>query len=89
MPTHGGDHNIDNYSECGNDGHSGNNDNGIAITGKRYTPNQFWNYVDDYLNFIHTELFKDYMDPATKRNKITWYDFLSSRSHTSSLHHYD
>jgi len=68
-----GDDNMDNYSECGDDGHHNDDDGSTAITGKEYTQLQFWNYVDDYLNLIHTELFQDVTDAVTKRGKVVWF----------------
>ncbi|KAI9439260.1 hypothetical protein H4582DRAFT_2075924 [Lactarius indigo] len=49
------------------------NDGGVAITGKEYTPQQFWNYVDDYLEYIRTDLFAGLPDSATWNHKITWF----------------
>jgi hypothetical protein len=72
-PTCG--HNADNLSECGDDGHNnndGDDEDGTPITGKQYTQHQFWNYVDDYLTFIHTELFQKVTDTAARRGKIIW-----------------
>ncbi|KAH9175920.1 hypothetical protein EDB89DRAFT_2131094 [Lactarius sanguifluus] len=40
------------------------------ITGKQYTQQQFWNYVDDYLEYIRTDLFKDIPDRPTRNSKI-------------------
>ncbi|KAF8268662.1 hypothetical protein EI94DRAFT_1700075 [Lactarius quietus] len=74
-PTHG-DHNADDDSNCGNAGHNNNNDDdddGTAITGKHYTQDQFWNYVDDYLVLIHTELFPSVTDPLSRHRKIAWF----------------
>ncbi|KAI9441533.1 hypothetical protein H4582DRAFT_2073701 [Lactarius indigo] len=57
-----------------NDEYNINNDNrAVTITGKEYTPQQFWNYVDDYLEYIRTELFAGLPDPATWNRKITWF----------------
>ncbi|KAF8259983.1 hypothetical protein EI94DRAFT_1706654 [Lactarius quietus] len=61
-----GDENADSFSECGNDGHPDDDDDSTAITGKDYTQLQFWNYVDNYLNLIHTNLFQDVADPVTR-----------------------
>ncbi|KAH9165168.1 hypothetical protein EDB89DRAFT_2077155 [Lactarius sanguifluus] len=40
------------------------------ITGKQYTQQQFWNYVDDYLEYIRTDLFKDIPDRPMRNSKI-------------------
>ncbi|KAH9008939.1 hypothetical protein EDB83DRAFT_2531441 [Lactarius deliciosus] len=45
----------------------------IEITKKEYTTQQFWNYVDDYLAYIRTDLFKELSDPAALNRKITWF----------------
>jgi hypothetical protein len=50
-------------------------DDSTAITGKEYTPMQFWNYVDDYLDYIYTVPFAEIPDSATRERKIVWYDF--------------
>jgi hypothetical protein len=72
------DDDTDDRSECGNDGHTDDNnqDDNSAITGKHYTQHQFWNYVDDYLNFIHTRLFQNLTDPDARRSKVISYDIL-------------
>ncbi|KAF8266579.1 hypothetical protein EI94DRAFT_1802961 [Lactarius quietus] len=62
------DDGIENDLEGGSD-----NDTNIAITGKEYTPLQFWNYVDDYLEYIHTVLFAGIQDPAARDRKIAWF----------------
>ncbi|KAH9079602.1 hypothetical protein EDB83DRAFT_2514103 [Lactarius deliciosus] len=57
---------IDNYNV-----NNGNvEDHSRPITGKTYTQQQFWNYVDDYLEYIRTELFKDIPDRSTRNSKI-------------------
>ncbi|KAF8263308.1 hypothetical protein EI94DRAFT_1807452 [Lactarius quietus] len=68
-----GDENADSYSECGDDGHPDDDDDSTAITGKDYTQLQFWNYIDDYLNLIHTDLFQDVADPVIRRGKVIWF----------------
>ena len=76
-PMHRDDYGDDN-SDFGDDGHDDHTDNGdVAITGKHYSQHQFWNYVDDYLSFIHTELFQELADPADRCNKVIWYDLFS------------
>ena len=50
-----------------------NKDNEGPITGKTYTPQQYWNYVDDYLEFIRTELFADITDCSVRNAKMTQY----------------
>lgn len=68
-----GDYDAENGSECGDDGHNDEDDDCTPITGKDYTQHQFWNYVDDYLNLIHTKLFQDMLDTAARHSKIIWY----------------
>ena len=41
------------------------------ITGKTYTQQQYWNYVDDYLEYIRTELFADVTDHSARNAKMT------------------
>lgn len=41
-----------------------------AITKKDYTPLQFWNYVDDYLETVETVFFADIPDPVDRGRKI-------------------
>ena len=43
------------------------------ITGKTYTPQQYWNYVDDYLEYIRTELFADITDRSVRNAKMMQY----------------
>lgn len=49
-------------------------DDCTSITGKEYTPQQFWNYVDDYLEHVRTVPLVDVPDPTTREREITWYD---------------
>jgi hypothetical protein len=55
-----------------------NGDDSIAITGKEYTPLQFWNYIDDYLEYVHSVPYKDIRDSAARKHKIDWYGFTIS-----------
>jgi hypothetical protein len=73
-PTRG-NRNADSCSDHGDDGHYDDNDNdsNTPITGKEYSQHQFWNYVDDYMDFIQTTLFKDTTDAVAHRGKVLWY----------------
>jgi hypothetical protein len=37
---------------------------------------QFWNYVDDYLEHVCTVPLVDIPDSITRERKITWYDLV-------------
>ncbi|KAH8991026.1 hypothetical protein EDB92DRAFT_1816532 [Lactarius akahatsu] len=65
-PMPGGSNN--NMDNSGND-----DDDGLQITEKWYAQQQFWVYVDDYLDLIHTRLFWDLTDPTERHNKIVWF----------------
>lgn len=71
----------DNDSETvATDGHDGDDsvrvdeEDGVddqgPITGKMYTQQQYWNYVDDYLEYIRTTLFTDIMDRSERQSQM-------------------
>ena len=85
-PTHG-NQNADSLSDQGDDGHydGDDDDSSTPITGKEYSQHQFWNYVDDYMEFIQTTLFKDMMDPVAHRGKVLWYGIAIISSYSLCL----
>ncbi|KAF8257017.1 hypothetical protein EI94DRAFT_1819380 [Lactarius quietus] len=50
-----------------------NNNSDTAITGKEYMQQQFWNYVDNYLEYIRTVAFADIQDSTARTCKIVWF----------------
>jgi hypothetical protein len=62
----------DNSTEPNLEGDDDDSSSGTPITGKEYTPLQFWNYVDDYLEYIRTVPFASIQDSAERNRKIAW-----------------
>ncbi|KAH9028852.1 hypothetical protein EDB85DRAFT_2147632 [Lactarius pseudohatsudake] len=77
-----GDDTSDTPSQADNDGRNVDNsgwnnedseddpDPSGPITKKQYTHQQFWNYVDDYLEFIRMDLFRDIADRTERNSNI-------------------
>ncbi|KAI9434380.1 hypothetical protein H4582DRAFT_2081112 [Lactarius indigo] len=68
-PTGDNGHNADNYNRNNEDSED-NPDPMTPITRKQYTHQQFWNYIDDYLEYIRTELFADITDRSVRSSRI-------------------
>jgi hypothetical protein len=67
--------------EASDDNNSGSEDEDdcddrTAITRKEYTLQQFWNYIDDYLEHVRTVPLVDIPDSTTREREITWYDLI-------------
>ena len=79
--------NDNNRTDLGNlradDDDDDEDDNKGPITGKTYTQQQYWNYVNDYLEYIRTELFADITDRSV-RNAKTMQCVLTAVSHPSN-----
>ncbi|KAH9032840.1 hypothetical protein EDB84DRAFT_1561854 [Lactarius hengduanensis] len=61
--------NVDN-SDWNNENSEDDPDPSGPITKKQYTHQQFWNYVDDYLEFIWMDLFHDITDRTERNSNI-------------------
>ncbi|KAN0125419.1 hypothetical protein V8E53_015506, partial [Lactarius tabidus] len=62
----------DNSTEPNLEGDDDDSSSGTPITGKEYTLLQFWNYVNDYLEYIRTVPFASIQDSAERNCKIAW-----------------
>ena len=59
-----------NRTDLGNLGANDDDNDEGPITGKTYTQQQYWNYVDDYLEYIRTELFANITDRSARNAKM-------------------
>jgi hypothetical protein len=64
---HNGDD--DGINNTGVDDEDGEDDQG-PITGKTYTQQQYWNYVNDYLEYIWTDHFTKVVDHSARQSEI-------------------